>query len=368
MPTQPISIEEATRRVRILEECIAEGFAPPGSSSPGGRHGAIEEAALRINKSHKSIRIAMNAVKWRAEEKRASVEMPEFPDDDIPIEEIIAHQEKQFRKKFDHHRAKKWFPIKVRMDGPIGLSFFGDPHIDDDGCNWPLLRRDCEIHRKTPALFGVNIGDTTNNWVGRLMRLFANQNMGQSRARKLAKWLLPESGVTWLAWLIGNHDAWNEGDAILRAMGGHLVPMEDWQAQFKLVFPNGRECRIWAAHDFPGHSQWNSLHGPQKAAHTKDWAHVYACGHKHNWAAHQEESASKEFVYWLLRARGYKFFDSHSEHLGHASQQEGAAITAVINPDASNMAGLVQAFADMEAAADYLTFLRKRGGYAKAAR
>jgi len=136
--------------------------------------------------------------------------------------------------------------------------------------------------------------------------------------------------------------------------------MEEWQAKFKLVFPNKKECRIWAAHDFPGHSMWNTMHGAQRAAHMKEEAHLYICGHTHNWALHQEESASREFVYWLARARGYKFMDDYAEKLGHFSQDNGAAILTIIDPDAASQAGFVQCYADVEHGADVLTYMRSR--------
>ena len=158
--------------------------------------------------------------------------------------------------------------------------------------------------------------------------------------------------------MLGNHDLWGEFSEILRAYNINCIPMEDWQAQFKLVFPNGRECKIWAAHDFKGHSMWNSLHGPQKAAHLKESANIFACGHTHNWAIHHEESASRQFSYWLVRSRGYKYVDEYAEILGHFPQQEGASITAVIDPESESEAGFVQCFADMDKAVKYLHALR----------
>lgn len=289
-----------------------------------------------------------------------AVQFPVFPDDDIPTSELAKIQSIRFTKRLEHRQSKKWMPIKINMRGPIGVSTIGDPHVDDDGCNWPLLEQHGEIHRKTEGLFALNIGDTTNNWLDRYARLWAQQETSQKTARKLAEYLLKDMGFNWLVWLMGNHDMWNEGAEILRRMNGTMVPMEDHQAQFKLVFPNGRECRIWAAHNFPGHSQWNSLHGPQKAAHTKDWAHIYTNGHTHNWAMHQEESASRDFVYWLIRARGYKYIDEYADRLGHAPQNEGAAIMSVIDPDATSESGFVQCFADIAAGADYLKYLRRK--------
>lgn len=342
-------------REHLLAEAVAL-VAQHGTVAAAARAAGMAESTFR-RRIATATRTGVGGVT-----KPAAPVMPDFPDDDIPVEDIIGSMCKRFEKRAAHHAAKKWFPIAMPTNEPIGLGFVGDPHVDDDGCNWPLLMRHVEIFRETPGLYGVNIGDTTNNWVGRLLRKFADQETSQATARKLAKWLLQESGVDWLVWLLGNHDAWNDGIAVLKGMNTRSIPMEDWQAQFQLTFPNGRPCRIWAAHNFSGNSIWNSLHGPQRTAHTKAEAHIYACGHLHNWAIHQEESASRDFTYWLVRSRGYKTIDEYAEKLGHGSQDEGATVVAVIDPAARSEAGFVTCFSDMEEGADFLTFKRKRTG------
>jgi hypothetical protein len=334
-------------------------------------HGNITEIAKSVDKPrqtvyhwYKKLGLAGRGVcglgaknfEAKAEE---SVELPDFGDDDIPVTEILDSLESRFTKREAYARQKEWFPIKVNIDGPIGLSFFGDPHLDDNGCHIPLLRHHCKLHADTEALFGVNIGDVENNWTGRLAKLYADQDTSKSTAHKLTEWFLKDAGIDWIVWLMGNHDLWGELAALIRAMNVKRIPMEDWQARFKLVFPNGRECKIWAAHDFKGHSMWNSLHGAQKAAHMKAEAHIFAAGHTHNWAIHQEESASRDFIYWLVRSRGYKFIDEYADRLGHFPQREGASITCVIDPDATSEAGFVQAFADMDKAVDYLDWIRR---------
>ena len=299
-----------------------------------------------------------NAAEHNAPEEDV-LEFPEFPEDDLTAPEILKHLGERFELRYEHKQSKTWFPVKVNIDGPIGLSFFGDPHLDSNGCNIPLVTHHAALHRKNDALFGVNIGDSLNNWTGRLAKLYANQDTSKSTAFKLAEWFLRDAGIKWACWLMGNHDMWGDLAAVMRAMNVENIPMEDWQARFKLVFPNGRECKIWAAHDFKGHSMWNTLHGPQKAAHMKNEAHIYACGHTHNWAMHQEESGSRDFTYWLIRSRGYKHIDSYGELLGHFPQQEGSTITAIIDPDADTLAGFIQCFADMDAAVDYLQWKRQ---------
>ena len=286
------------------------------------------------------------------------VEFPTLPEDDISIEEQLDIMESRFKREHEYQQAKKWMSYKVNIDGPIGIMWFGDPHIDDNGCNIPLLRKHIKICNDTVALYGANIGDTTNNWVGRLMRLFADQDTSQKTAQRLAKWFLLESGVDWILWLMGNHDLWNEGDVILRGMNIHKIPIEDWGAKFKLVFPNGVEIKINAAHDHKGISQFNPLHGQQKAYLWGEPAHLFIAGHRHNWACMHQEDPEKGFTYWMARARGYKYIDHFSQIHGFPIQQEGAAILTVIDPYADTEAGKMYCFADVEKGAKFLTFLR----------
>ena len=288
-------------------------------------------------------------------------ELPEFPDGKVPAEDVLDYLQKHYEKAAELKATKKWFKIKMPDDKPVGLAFVGDPHLGDNGVNYPLLRHHVSLLAETDGMYAVNIGDTANNWTGRLVKLYGEQDSSRSTERQLADWFLNESGIDWLCWLMGNHDMWGEFSEILRGYNIKRIPMEDWQAQFRLMFPNKKQCRIWASHNFKGHSMWNTLHGPQKAAHMKEEAHIYANGHTHNWAIHQEESGSKSpFTYWLVRARGYKYLDEYAELLGHFPQQEGATITAIVNPDAATEAGFVQCYADMDEAAEYLTWLRSR--------
>lgn len=336
------------------------------SDCQGNKTAAAEKLGIPRSTFRKRLDAAQSALSTK---EKPDLQFPQFPNANPTAKEILEWQCKKYNKLSAAHSARHWYDVKVNIDGPIGVSFFGDPHIDDNGCNTPMLMHHCEIHERTPGLYGVNCGDSTNNWVGRLGRLFAEQDASQETARILANWLLCDSGVTWLAWILGNHDLWNDGEAILRGMNGtriaeskSLFPgmqMAAWQARFSLLFPNNRRCKIWMSHDFPGHSQWNSLHGAMKAAKMKDQAHIYACGHKHTAALVNEENAERDFTFWLLRAKGYKDIDHYGDVLGHVGQKSGHSITAIIDPSKPD-SQMVHCFQDMELAADFLTFKRSK--------
>lgn len=290
---------------------------------------------------------------------RSEIKPNPLPEDDIPVDEIIDMMCKRFGKRSNAHAAKKWMKFEVDTDKPIGICWFGDPHIDDNGCNWPVLREHIEICKNTDGMYGANIGDTHNNWVGRLVKEYANQDTSRATAFKLIEWFFKDSGIKWLIMLMGNHDSWNFGNESMSRIAENICPMIDWRAQFRLVFKNGRECRIDAAHDHTGHSQWNPLHAQQKASMMGGTAHLYIAGHRHNFASMQTECPHSNRVYWLVRVRGYKFIDSYAENLGFGGQKNGASVVTVIDPTADDL-NMIKCFSDVKEGAEYLTYLRSK--------
>lgn len=317
----------------------------------------LQEAAASVGLSVFGLKNRIKMFNERKLDESGEIEFPNLPSSELPAEKLI----EQACARFDSHHgakeARRWMEIKVKSNKPIGVSFVGDPHIDNNGCNWPLLKRDISILKNTPGMHAVNIGDLTDNWIGRLIRLYADQEMSKKQAWKLAKYFMRDAGINWLCHILGNHDAWNDGPYLIKANAAPQVPVEDWQSRFQIVFPNGARVKVHAAHDFPGSSIWNGMHGPQKASMLLEEADIYACGHKHQWAINEGENAQRGFTYHLIRSRGYKFIDSYADQLGYGSQKYGASITAVINPVASGVRR-IRCFSDLEEAAEFLTYLR----------
>ena len=100
---------------------------------------------------------------------------PDLPIGEFTAEEIICFMKERYKRKVDYEEARKLIKVVVPISGPIGIVHFGDPHVDDDGTDWAALERDIKLVRETEGLFASNIGDTTNNWVGRLGRLYGQQ-------------------------------------------------------------------------------------------------------------------------------------------------------------------------------------------------
>ena len=294
------------------------------------------------------------------------VEMPSFledGDEEEPIDEIIERMSRNFERAKKAQDARKWFPIKFKDDKPVGILFVGDPHIDDNGCNLPVLRKHIEIAKSTEGMFAVNIGDVANDWGGRLIKKYADQDTSVNTGRRLVEWLLLKSGMPWIVWLHGNHQHMGGSMPLHEEMnkryGTQHVPMFDWEARFTLQFPNREEFRINAAHDFAGNSMWNPIHGAVKAAKFGDNIDVAVCGHKHNWAVSQWEQAEQGNSPLMIRVRGYKHLDDYARRIGKYEQEEGQSILVVFDPNAKTQSGRMTAFVDVEKGAEFLSMLRK---------
>lgn len=145
-------------------------------------------------------------------------EAPYIPSSKKDVEEIIHHLCNRFEKRVEEHAAKAWMPFKIKFEGPLGLVFVGDPHIDDSGCNWPELLRDIKIMQSTDGLFGVGIGDYTNNWSGVLaQKKSPYQETSRTEAWQLAEWFFKE--VPWMMLLKGNHDCVSEDTELFTRRG-----------------------------------------------------------------------------------------------------------------------------------------------------
>jgi hypothetical protein len=375
MPFPRMSRSEALRRIEAIEQALREGCPPIGVPCKSGQRNAVavglERAGVRSNSSTQLLeRVQESAgrrIDWslyQGEAPRAPMsprfDPPPIPADDIPVEQLIDQLAERFERRAENAAAKRWMRFALHDAGPYVLAFVGDPHLDDNGCNWPLLKRDVELMRR-PHVHGIMLGDVTNNWSGKLQRLYAHQDVSRDRAWKLAEWFW--QAVPWLLLVKGNHDIWSQshgqGDP-LDWMARGSAALEDWQARIE-VAAGQHTLRVWASHDFKGSSLYNPLHGPMRAQRFSPGdADILAAGHQHHWEIFSGEDADKTTrPHWLVRARGYKYLDPHADRHQYASQQHGATIAAVIDPSRDGPAA-VQCYADLAEAVEILEFKRQR--------
>jgi hypothetical protein len=286
------------------------------------------------------------------------LEFTEPPKGGETIDEILARKRNLFTRKKELHDFNNLIHVKVKDDKPIAVCMIGDPHIDDDGCDIFALERDLTTIANTKGMYAGHIGDLTNNWVGRLARLYANQTTTAEQAIQLMEWMLNLAPNLFV--VNGNHDNWNQGaDLISFVMRSVTGINSNHGGRIALNFPNGRQIRTHARHDFKGHSMYNPTHAHRRA---QLWEgnrdHIYISGHKHYDALSMIPQPDGTCS-WSAIVSGYKVIDDYADEHGFTSMKANPSLTFVMNPHAKTEAELVKPFWDVEVAGDYLKYLRK---------
>ena len=300
--------------------------------------------------------------RWdRPEQFESGLQSEVLDDDDEPVEDLLARRSDRFEALANRKQRRHIRTVQVGLRGPIAITHVGDPHVDDDGCNLPELIRTVKVISSTKGMWAGNIGDLTNNWVGRLQKLWAKQSTTAKEALRLAEWLM--MSCPWLYLVMGNHDVWNHGDHILRYIvrEAQIAVISDATARIELKFPKGNHIRIVARHDFKGSSIWNRAHGPMRESKLNPWGDVYVSGHRHIWAYHAEEGMDSVPRHAII-VRGFKQFDSYAETHGFYQHKYGSSCTTIFNPLAQSAMERVRVVWDIDEAADMLTWMRRRAG------
>ena len=312
---------------------------------------AVDAVAQYGNQTAAAIAIEVNRhtfLHWLAEAKRRGItagrtrlkpqgefEVTALPNPDMSADDLVEHRIKAFTKKKCYEDARRLIPVTVKIPGPIGIWHFGDPHIDDDGTDIGAIKRDTELVRNTPGVFGANVGDTTNNWIGRLARLWGQQATSETQSWILAEWFLRR--IDWLYLIGGNHDAWSgTGDPIKWIQKGRSAPYMSSEVRLELRFPNKNICRINARHDFSGHSQYNPAHGPMKASLFGVRDHIAVAGHKHISGHGVVKNPDDGSLCHSFLVAGYKVFDRYAMEKGFRDQHISPGVFTVIDPQLPN--------------------------------
>jgi hypothetical protein len=319
-----------------------------------GMRGAARELGL----GYSSIQDRMRVIKRQQEAATQSPAPEPLPPPDLPFSERLDQLKTRNKTRIAHERAKAWQTVRIPVEGPYGICWFGDPHLDDPYCDLEAIEEHAAICARTEGLYGANGGDSVNNWVGRLEKLHAFQNVTQEEAWELVDWFMNGLGVKWLLWILGNHDTWNHGLPIFMKTNTQGILMRDWDAKMRLVSPCGGELKVWARHDFKGTSIYNELHGLKRAAMMDERADIYAAFHRHTFAQGQGELPGGR-EYCIIRARGYKEVDHYATLHQFHEQRNGQSVVTVIEPR-NGAPPLIHTFRDVHRGADFLTMIRQQ--------
>lgn len=340
MPANPVSPEQLQEALNLVQQ-----------------HGTITKAAAASGIPRTTLSSRYHLAKSEGDSARA--EVPDLPSGELTIDELLALRKREFSRKRDYWEARKCIPIKVKIQGPFGIHFFGDPHLDDPGNDITQLEADVKLIKRTEAMLAANVGDTTNNWVGRLAVKYADQQATKYQGWQLTEWFISELKGVWLYLVAGNHDLWSGSSDPLQWIAGTAKTLyQPSQVRCELkatgdsIFVNNR-------HDFHGSSQFNPAHGPQKAAIFGYRDHLNVCGHLHKSGYGVWKDMATGRVCHNLQVASYKVYDDFARDKGFADLHISPSATVVIEPKAPE-ARKIHVFWELQEAVDFLKFKRRK--------
>ncbi len=297
-----------------------------------------------MSTSLRSVRLELEAIQ--------KLDDPDLDD----IQELIQWKKKVQKKKFNRHNKKD---VVVFEPEPFGIWVIGDPHLDNDGCNFELLLQQMKMVQSSKTrIFASCVGDLSDNWIGRLGVLYSNTSITAEDGWRLSKWFL--SQLSWLFFVGGNHDAWASRAGInplgwLCSLTNVAAYGED-EVRLEIHFNEKEEkydkIIIQARHDHKGRSWFHSSHGPNKESMLDGEGHIFVSGHIHTWAYLQTEQRHGRLTH-AIRVKGYKQIDSYAKKNQFYTQLHGESCLIVIDPKKKGPQRIL-VFWDLESGIRYL--------------
>lgn len=262
-------------------------------------------------------------------------EAAETPSELPSYEELVATRLKSTKRKLVAGKARELIDLKVHVRGPYGIALIGDPHIDNPGCNLQLLLDHTDLIARTPGLFAICVGDLQDNWIGRLARLWSGQGISAAESQVLVDGWLRSFQHKLLALVLGNHDCWAAGMSGLnptdwiKAMG----TVQDAHGVRLRVTTDGGDVRtINARHDFPGRSQYNAAHGPNKSLLFGCRDDVAVAGHTHEFGFGVRLNPETRTPMHAVRLGSYKHSDEYASQLGLMDNNVTECAVLMVDP------------------------------------
>ena len=114
------------------------------------------------------------------------------------LDALVERRTAAFKRRAAAQPPEDGEVISLNVRGPIAIYFGGDPHLDNDGCDLPAMRADLATVAETEGMFAVSLGDMTDNWVGRLADLYADNEGTVAEGWRLLEWYGKALGDKWL--------------------------------------------------------------------------------------------------------------------------------------------------------------------------
>ena len=321
------------------------------------QEGNISKTAAALGCARSSIDDRLNKIKAAMTLTTPTHDI-DLPPEEIDLEALVRERKRKFELKQAREESLKLIECRVKVPGPIGIVFHGDPHVDDDGTDILTMERFSGYTRTVEGCFAATVGDITNNWVGRLAKLYAEQSTSQAEALALGEWFVNMNN--WLFLTGGNHDAWSgQTDAFKWICKQHGSFYHNAEVRMQLQFPKGDPVIINCRHDFSGHSMWNPVHGAIKAAQLGPMDDIFVNGHTHV-SGYIPMVQPNGVISHCLQVSSYKVYDRYAKERGFREQTISPAVFVIIDPQAEVPTRRITVHLDVDEGVEYLRWLRSR--------
>ena len=288
------------------------------------------------------------------------VEYDHVPSPDVPAEVLIERLKDDYKRKSAYEEARKRLHVKVPSQKAYGILFFGDPHLDDPGTDWFALERDIAIVRENTDIYAANIGDTLNNWVGKLLRLDGEQSITKRQGWTLAKWFFGKLSGKWLYIISGNHDLFSGDRDPLEYIAERVgVKYEACDARLAVRSEVGPDLLINTRHGFKGGSMWNPAHGVAREAQLGIRDHLIVGGHTHSSGYGVFKNPENGHLIHCLQLASYKTYDMYARTGQFRDANISPSALVVVDPSQCGGVGHLTVFFDTTKGALFLRALNR---------
>lgn len=279
--------------------------------------------------------LGSTAVAARERMKTAFKVTSKLPSEVRDFQELLADRKRATRRRLTADSARELIEIQLDISGPFAIAMIGDPHIDNPGCNLELLMKHTETIVGAEGMFAICVGDVQDNWIGRLSRLWATQGISAAESQVLVNGWLTTLAPKLIALCAGNHDVWAESMSGMGPLdwiraGGAV--MERHGVRMRLSTRDRQQVTINMRHDFPGRSQYNAAHGPNKSLMFGFRDDVAVAGHTHEFGRGVRLDPATRKPMHAIRLGSYKHADEYARQLGMLDNNVTECSVLMVDP------------------------------------
>jgi|10_taG_2_1085330.scaffolds.fasta_scaffold08427_6 transposase-like protein len=277
-------------------------------------------------------------------------------DAEATIEQLLKRQQRVKRLL----ELQKEQVVAIDSDRPVGVTLFSDIHWGNRDVDYEALVRDTELVRDCEGMYAFGLGDYTDNWIGKLGGIAAEQSVTIEQEKATCRWWFEQLTGKIPVVVAGNHDNRSITTAHIDYVhdmlrGAALLYGKD-EVRFTLKL--GKAEWVWKCrHSFRGGSQWNETHATEKDGKLYDLWDFAASGHYHHPTMIRPfYQQSRGTICYACNIGTYKMRDDFATMLGYRTHHSTYTATIIYTPDGEV---IIPQGATLEQAAKYLSWLRK---------